>query len=60
MTKRTFISANHVYGVKTTSEASVRKKWLPIVIVNDASQDITSSNRSISDEPICGANEEQF
>ena len=39
---------NNLYGAQTTSEASVRRKWLPIVIVNDASQDIASSDRSIS------------
>ena len=31
-----------LYGAKTTSEASVSRKWLSIVIVNDASQDNAS------------------
>ena len=37
-----------LYATKTTTEASSRRKWLPIVIVDDASLDVVSSDRFIS------------
>ena len=37
-----------MYDAKITSEASVSRKWLSRVIVDDVSQDIATSHKSIS------------